>query len=86
MPGPTITFGFMLATLYAAVFHVVAGGDVRRLALFMLASWFGFALGQMMATSLELNILLVGEVHAGPASLCALVALLLNYLLTRPRR
>lgn len=84
MPGPTITFGFILATLYAAVFHIVAGGDVRRLALFMLAAWAGFVLGQMMAVSLGLGILLIGEIHVGPASLGALAALLLVHLLSRP--
>lgn len=86
MPGPTITFGFMLATLYAALCHALVGGDVRRLALFMLASWSGFGLGQMMANSLNLGILLIGEVHVGPASLCAVAALLLSYLLTRSQR
>ncbi|MCY4526606.1 MAG: hypothetical protein OXB89_08345 [Anaerolineaceae bacterium] len=83
MPGPVFTFGFILATLHGAIFHIVVGGDVRRLALFMLAAWAGFALGQLMAISLDLSVLLVGEIHLGPASLCALVALVLVHLLTR---
>ncbi|MCE2490878.1 MAG: hypothetical protein J4G17_13025 [Anaerolineae bacterium] len=83
MPRPVFTFAFILATLHGAVFHIIVGGDVRRLALFMLAAWSGFALGQMMANSLELRVLLVGEIHLGPASLCALVALVLVHLLTR---
>lgn len=89
MPGPVFTFAFILATLQGAVFHIVVGGDVRRLALFMLAAWSGFGLGQMMAISLDLNFLLIGEIHLGPASLCALVALVLAHLLSasqnRPR-
>ena len=89
MPGPVLTFGFILATLHGAVFHIIVGGDVRRLALFMLAAWSGFALGQLMAISLDLNVLLVGEIHLGPASLSALVALVLAHLLSashgRPR-
>lgn len=83
MPGPAITFGFILATLYGAVFHVVFGGDVRRMALFMLAAWSGFALGQVLSITLALNILVVGSLHVGPASLCALGALLFIHLLTR---
>ncbi|MCY3945564.1 MAG: hypothetical protein OXF44_04685 [Anaerolineaceae bacterium] len=89
MPGPVLTFGFILATLHGAVFHIIVGGDVRRLALFMLAAWSGFALGQLMAISLDLSVLLIGEIHLGPASLCALVALVLAHLLSgsqgRPR-
>ncbi len=89
MPGPVLTFGFILATLHGAVFHIIVGGDVRRLALFMLAAWSGFALGQMMATSLDLKFLLIGEIHMGPASLCSLAALILAHLLSgsqsRPR-
>ena len=83
MPGPTITFGFILATLYGAAFHLLAGGDVRRMALFMLAAWSGFALGQLLALTLALSILVVGALHVGPASLCALGSLLLIHLLTR---
>ena len=33
MPGPSIVFSFILATLYGAAFHLVSGGDARRLAL-----------------------------------------------------
>ena len=86
MPVPAITFGFILATLYGAAFHALAGGDVRRMALFMLAAWSGFALGQMLANTLALNILVVGVLHVGPASLCAAGALLLIHLLTRSPR
>ena len=49
LPGPTATFGFILATLYGAGFHFVVGGDVRRLALFLLSAWVGFGLGQLLA-------------------------------------
>ena len=73
----------MLATLLAAIFHVIFGGDVRRMARFMLAAWFGFAMGQMIATTLALNILKIGSLHVGPASLCALGALFLVHLLSR---
>jgi len=86
VPGPTITFAFILATFYGAAFHVFAGGDVRRMALFMLAAWSGFALGQMLAVTLALDILVVGVLHVGPASLCALGTLLLIHLLTRSQR
>ncbi len=86
MPGPTITFGFILATLYGAAFHLLSGGDVRRMALYMLAAWSGFALGQMLAITLALNILVVGALHVGPASLCSLGSLLFIHLLTRSTR
>jgi len=28
MPTPAVTFGFILATIYGAVFHLVVGGDI----------------------------------------------------------
>src|SRR5262249_27041139 len=42
MPSPSVTFGFILATLYGALFHLVLGGNARQLALYLLAGWLGF--------------------------------------------
>ncbi|TVR19093.1 MAG: hypothetical protein EA396_13940 [Anaerolineaceae bacterium] len=75
MPGPTLTFAFILATLYGAVFHLIRGGDVRRLALFLLAGWVGFVLGQMTGVMIDFSLFNVGPIRIVPATIGAVAAL-----------
>lgn len=85
MLGPTFTFAFMIATLFGAVFHFILGGDVRRLALFLLAAWVGFGLGHMLGEMLSIDILMIGPLRIVSASIGAILALVAAYLLTRSR-
>lgn len=86
MPSPSITFAFILATIFGVVFHLIVGGDVRRLALFLLAGWLGFALGQIAGVLLGVTFLSIGPLHTVSASAGALTALFAARLLLRPRR
>ncbi len=82
MPGPTATFGFILATLYGASFHIFVGGDVRRLALFLLSAWVGFMLGQLLGVMFTINILNIGTLRIVTATLGTLIALVAAHILT----
>lgn len=86
MPGPSVTFGFILATLFGAGFHLIVGGDARRLALFLLAGWVGFALGHLFGAFFQVNMLNIGTLRVFTASLGAVIALLAAYLLTSSRK
>lgn len=86
MPGPTTIFGFILATLFGAVFHLIMGGDARRLALFLLAGWVGFGLGHLLGAIFDVNILNIGTLRILTASMGALVALFVAHLLTSSRK
>ena len=83
MPGPTATFGFILATLYGAGFHFVVGGDVRRLALFLLSAWIGFTLGHVLGVTFMIDILNIGTLRVVAATIGALVALIAAHFLTQ---
>lgn len=85
MPGPTVTFGFILATIFGALFHIVVGGDARRLALFLLSGWIGFSLGHVLGETLEIDIAPIGSLNIVPAALGALVALVVARFLTKSR-
>jgi hypothetical protein len=82
MPGPSIVFGFVLATLYGSAFHFVTGGDARRLALFLLASWMGFALGHITGDLLNVALLDIGSLNMLNATVGAVVALVAARFLT----
>jgi hypothetical protein len=82
LPGPTATFGFILATLYGASFHFVVGGDVRRLALFLLSAWVGFTLGQLLGVMFMIDIFNIGTLRIVTATLGTLIALVAAHILT----
>lgn len=83
MFSPTLIFGFIIATLWGALFHLIMGGDIRRFALFLLVGWIGFGLGQIIGIILEINLFNVGSLHIVSSSLGAFTALIVAYFLTR---
>jgi len=87
MPSPSFVFSFILATLYGSAFHLVSGGDARRLALFLLAAWLGFGLGHAFGEVVGVGLFDIGPLHMLPATVGAWLALVVARLLTRqPRR
>lgn len=82
MPGPTFTFAFIIATILGALFHLIFGGDARRLALFLLASWIGFALGHIWGVTFEINLFNIGSLRTFSAFVGALIALFVASILT----
>jgi hypothetical protein len=77
-----------LATLFGACFHLIFGGDARRLAIFLLAGWIGFGLGHVAGVFFGIDFLNIGTLHVVSASLGALIALTTTLVLTakRPRK
>jgi hypothetical protein len=85
LPGPSTLLGFILATLFGATFHLIMGGDARRLALFLLAGWVGFGLGHLIGAVTGITILNIGTLHIVTASIGALIALIAAHILTTNR-
>jgi uncharacterized membrane protein YeaQ/YmgE (transglycosylase-associated protein family) len=85
MPGPSITFGFIIATLLGACFHLIFGGDARRLALFLLAGWIGFGLGHFLGILFEIDLFNVGSLRMLSAVVGALTALTVARLMSSNR-
>ena len=72
---PTLLAAFALSTIYGAGFHIWQGGSARRLALFLLAGWMGFALGHLVGNLLGIRILMMGGLNVVTATLGSAVAL-----------
>jgi hypothetical protein len=83
LPAPVTVFGFLLATLYGASSHFLFGGDARRLALFLLAGWLGFAGGQILGDFLSITFADIGMLNFCPATGGAYFLLLLAFIVTR---
>lgn len=85
LPSPTFTFGFIIATLIGAIFHLVVGGDFRRLALYLLCGWAGFGLGHVAGTLFGIETFNIGTLRAFPAIMGSLIALIVALSLSSGR-
>jgi hypothetical protein len=85
MPSPSFVLGFILSTLIGAGFHLVFGGDARRLALFLLSGWLGFAIGHVMGVVFQVDYFKVGSLHLLSALAGAVVALIVARIMTSRR-
>jgi hypothetical protein len=65
----------LIASIYGALFHVWRGRSFRELPLYLIASGLGFALGQLIATLIGLDIFMIGPLHIIEASLGSWVML-----------
>ena len=85
MSGPAsgLVLGFFLATAYGAGFHLLLGGPPRRLLLYVIASWVGFALGHVVGDLVGIDALKLGAIHLFSASLGSWIALIVSWLLAR---
>ncbi|MBM4422428.1 MAG: hypothetical protein FJ030_03420 [Chloroflexi bacterium] len=75
MTTGALLFAFILSTLYGAGFHLWQGGSARRLLLYLLASWMGFALGHVAGEVFKITMWSAGPLHILPASLGSGIAL-----------
>jgi hypothetical protein len=75
MTLPALIFGFLLASLYGAIFHMFLGGGMGRLVLFLILGWLGFLTGQILASNLGWTFDQVGTIHLGTASLTSFIFL-----------
>jgi uncharacterized membrane protein YeaQ/YmgE (transglycosylase-associated protein family) len=85
MPSPSVTFGFIVATLLGACFHLLFGGDARRLALFLLAGWIGFGIGHFLGILFEIDLFNVGSLRMVSAVFGAVTALTVARMMTSNR-
>jgi hypothetical protein len=82
MTTASYLLAFILSTLYGAGFHLWQGGGSRRLLLYLLTGWVGFAAGQFAGAITGFSLWSAGALHIVPASLGSLLALFLAHWLT----
>jgi hypothetical protein len=86
LPGPSLTFGFVLATLMGAGFHLIMGGAAHRLALFIVAGWLGFAVGHIIGVLFSVTLFSIGSLHFFSAAVGASLTLFIAHSLTIDRK
>jgi hypothetical protein len=78
-----LILGFLLSTAYGAGFHLYMGGPARRIAIYLIAAWLGFAVGQISGDLLQINLLKLGALHLVAASVGSWAAVILSWWLSR---
>ena len=71
-----LVLGFLLSTAYGAGFHFLIGGPARRIILYLLAAWMGFAIGHLLGDLLNIELFKLGALYLFTASLGAWIALI----------
>jgi len=71
-----LVLGFLLSTAYGAGFHFLIGGAARRIILYLLAAWIGFAIGHLLGDLLNIQLFKLGALYLLTASLGAWIALI----------
>ncbi|KPL22671.1 MAG: hypothetical protein AMJ93_06650 [Anaerolineae bacterium SM23_84] len=68
---PLLTLSLVIATLYAALFHLMRGRTLQELLIYWVAAVAGFASGHLIASALSWPDVLIGELHLVAASLAS---------------
>ncbi len=82
MSIPSLLFGFLISTLYGAVFHMWRGGGAGRLSVYLLSGWLGFWVGQILAERIGWTFVSIGPLHLGMATFLSLVFLFAGHWLS----
>lgn len=75
MTFPAFVGGALIATLFGAGFHLFFGGNGRRLGLYLLSGWLGFALGHVVGGYSGVTVGKLGPLNLLSAGLGSLIAL-----------
>lgn len=77
-----ILLGFVIATLLGALLHLITGGSLLRLGIYILLSWIGFWVGHIAAYLMQWTFLKVGVLQLGGALIGEIIILGLGYWLS----
>jgi len=71
----TYIFGWILATLLGAVFHLWKDGGFWKLVIYIILSWVGFFIGHFIAKGVGFNFMIVGSLYLGGGIIGSIIAL-----------
>lgn len=76
-------FGWILATLLGALFHLWRDGGIGSLVLYLLLSWGGFLVRHLLAKSFGLDVMSVGPVFLAGGIVGSIAFLFLGHWIGR---
>ena len=83
MTLPTLLFALLVALLYGALYHLLRGGDIGRLLLYLVLSVLGFAAGHLFGFWRGWVFLPLGSLNLGMSTIGSILILLIGDWLSR---
>lgn len=81
MTFPAFVFGSFLALLLGSLFHLILGGDFKKLILYLITSWIGFWIGDFSGKELGMWFIKIGLINLGFGIIGSAVFLAIVYWL-----
>jgi len=78
----SVLFGMVIATLYGAAFHLWRGGSVLRFVLYLVFAWTGFWGGHWLGNLIGWDLIKVGQLNLGTATIGSIIVLGIGYWLS----
>ena len=75
--------GLVIATLCGLLYHLVRGGPLRRLSLFVATAWVSFFSGHLVGNWIHWSALRLGTVNLPPALVATILGLIAADVLGR---
>jgi uncharacterized membrane protein YccC len=85
MTLPGAFLGFLIATACGLAFHLVRGGSLSRLGLYVFTAWVSFGVGQLVSQWLDWTAWRVGSLNLIPALLATIIGLVVAAVLAGPK-
>ncbi len=87
--NPSVTLngfilGLTIASACAFLFHILRGGSLKRLAIYLVSAWIGFFSGHLLGELINWQLLRLGSINLFPALLGTLLSLILTAVLVKP--
>ena len=83
MTIPSLLFALLIASLYGVLYHLIRGGGLGRLLLFLIFGCAGFALGHLLGLWRGWILIPLGELNLGLSTLGSLFLLALGDWVSR---
>jgi hypothetical protein len=75
--SPPLVLSLIIAGAYAAFFNLWQKGSVKDLLLYLVVCWLGFGIGELVGDLLDVDILMIGQIHILEGTLGSWLLLLL---------
>ncbi|MGB2895380.1 MAG: hypothetical protein WBB65_04355 [Anaerolineales bacterium] len=76
--------GLTIASACAFLFHILRGGNLKRLSIYIAAAWIGFFSGHLLGELINWQLLRLGLLNLFPALLGTILSLVLTAFLVKP--
>ena len=73
-----LILAFLVSTAYGSGFHLLVGGRLVMVPIYLLCAWLGFAIGHFLGESLGVELLRLGVVQLFSGSLGAWILLIIG--------